>query len=1111
MGLDFWRKAISFSLEFPPTFLNIFLAALYLFGLGWFLWTRRADFTRLSRLQRGLLLFSLLCVFPTHGFLVLYRQNIEMLPSALVGVLPSAPALSLAGSALVLAAAIWLGPGPGLVVNLFAGLAWARFYPLTVTDLLAFSVWGGAVGLCLYQPYKGELFALLRRPLVAVPLSTLAPLVFFSLSRLVVNLPSGGLQAVDYVVTIWSNELPLWLTGGVILGALFQLAFFIPGWRPLLKDNKISVYSRSLRARLMIITMPLIILSIILSVLAVTSRAIRLARTQSLEEMARSASNASEGIANFYYTGRNLLATFAEDPGLLDPLQRQHTLEVDRQVVPFFQELLLVDLTLEIVDAAPAGAGEIKLSPEELFLVRQGAELGISQITHLTELSPTQYMLTIVQPVMGDEMGVPQALLLGRIQLDVNPMMRRVIDALQKTWGIGAGFILDERGSIIAHHDPQWVLRPWTAGADASQYPVSQGIAYNDINPESGERVLTYILDVAGTPYRVVLQLPFSAVLETATAIAGPLLVVQLSTGLILLFALPFFSGRIIQPLNTLAEAANRIAHGNLRIPVDISGEDEVAQVGQAFEQMRLGLRARLNDLSLLLNIAQRAAATLDLAQGVQPILEGALAETGATVARFILLRGGGQLQQVFPFGKEAATFNELDRAFTQVSIRRRDPLIINDLTQTQSTAAAARDLGSVAIFPVHIQEATVAVFWVGADEPDVFDNAKSNFLSTLASQASFMVQNAQLFQTAEGERRRLATILASTSDAILVTDAKSHLLLTNPAAQELWHLDERAHGRLVSELPIPEVLSAALATADDAQQPPNVEVPLADGRTFFASIAPIAGATGAAFGKVVVMRDVTHFKELDEMKSEFVATVSHDLRAPLTFIRGYATMLMMVGELNEKQQEYLERILAGIDQMGALIGDLLNLRRIEAGVGIRQEPCRLGLILVEAVDTMRARGATKGTTMRLEPTEGAPTVIGDRTLLRQAVSNLIDNAVKYTPAGGQVSVGLAVKDREAIIHITDTGIGIAPEDQVRLFEKFYRIKRRETGNIQGTGLGLALVKSIVERHKGRVWVESEVEKGSTFYIALPLPTAEQEQAAIEAASSVPIGAPLDL
>jgi signal transduction histidine kinase len=236
-------------------------------------------------------------------------------------------------------------------------------------------------------------------------------------------------------------------------------------------------------------------------------------------------------------------------------------------------------------------------------------------------------------------------------------------------------------------------------------------------------------------------------------------------------------------------------------------------------------------------------------------------------------------------------------------------------------------------------------------------------------------------------------------------------------------------------------------------------------------------------------MRDVTHFKELDEMKSEFVATVSHDLRAPLTFIRGYATMLMMVGDLNDKQHDYLDRILQGIEQMSALIDDLLNLRRIEAGVGIEQEPCRLGVVLVEAVDTMRARATAKGITLRLEPTEGSPTVVGDQTLLRQAIGNLVDNAIKYTPAGGQVSVGMEIKpsDSEVVLHVSDTGIGIAPEDQLRLFEKFYRIKRRETGNVPGTGLGLALVKSIVERHQGRVWVESKLNQGATFYVALPL------------------------
>ena len=143
------------------------------------------------------------------------------------------------------------------------------------------------------------------------------------------------------------------------------------------------------------------------------------------------------------------------------------------------------------------------------------------------------------------------------------------------------------------------------------------------------------------------------------------------------------------------------------------------------------------------------------------------------------------------------------------------------------------------------------------------------------------------------------------------------------------------------------------------------------------------------------------------------------------------------------------------------------------------------------SVCTVSGMAFRSTSTPRRCPAEGAPTVIGDRTLLRQAVSNLVDNSIKYTPAGGQVSVGLGMNDQEAVIRIADTGIGIAAEDQVRLFEKFYRIKRRETGNVQGTGLGLALVKSIIERHGGRVWVESELNKGSTFYIALPLPDKE--------------------
>ena len=448
---------------------------------------------------------------------------------------------------------------------------------------------------------------------------------------------------------------------------------------------------------------------------------------------------------------------------------------------------------------------------------------------------------------------------------------------------------------------------------------------------------------------------------------------------------------------------------------------------------------------------------------------------------------------------------------------RRKEPLVAQDLDTAKGVPPLPKYIKSLAAFPVSHLDKIVAILWIGAGEVNAFDDDRINFLTTLVSQAGILTDNVRLFQTAEGGRQRLAAILASTTDAILVTDEETRLLLINPAAQRLLNIDGTAYGQHLQNLGLPDTLTDALnqqavtarrvrryqialpesvrdavAYTSDDHNVPSVEIPLEDGRTFYASIAPIRDRDGVISGVVVVMRDVTHFKELDEMKSEFVATVSHDLRAPLTSMRGYTTMLNMVGDLSDKQRDYVQKILVGIEQMNTLIGDLLNLRRVEAGVGIRQDPCRLGLILVEAVDAMRARAAAKSITLQLLPAEGAPTVFGDRSLLRLAVGNLVDNAIKYTPSGGEVRVSLDTRDHEVVIRISDNGIGIAPGDQVRLFEKFYRIKRRETGNVKGTGLGLALVKSIVERHDGRVGVESIINEGSTFYIELPLPEGDE-------------------
>jgi signal transduction histidine kinase len=308
---------------------------------------------------------------------------------------------------------------------------------------------------------------------------------------------------------------------------------------------------------------------------------------------------------------------------------------------------------------------------------------------------------------------------------------------------------------------------------------------------------------------------------------------------------------------------------------------------------------------------------------------------------------------------------------------------------------------------------------------------------------------------------------------------------LCNPAAESAFEIvSGSAIGRLVTQL-WSEPSVARLFPSDGSTETRTEEIMLNDGRTLYGSASSISDGGGEVLGRVAVMRDITHLKELDAMKSEFVATVSHDLRAPLTYMRGYATMLPMVGPLSPKQQDYTEKVMAGIEQMTELIDDLLDLGRIEAGVGLVREMCSLADIARSVVETQKPQALSRGLNLRTGKLADR-IIAGDHGLLRHAIANLVENAIKYTPTDGTITVAVEEQDSALVISVKDTGLGIAPADQARLFERFYRVKRRETVDITGSGLGLAIVKSIAQWHRGRVWVESQVGEGATFYILIP-------------------------
>lgn len=259
------------------------------------------------------------------------------------------------------------------------------------------------------------------------------------------------------------------------------------------------------------------------------------------------------------------------------------------------------------------------------------------------------------------------------------------------------------------------------------------------------------------------------------------------------------------------------------------------------------------------------------------------------------------------------------------------------------------------------------------------------------------------------------------------------------------------------------------------------------DGRTYLA-MASAMTAEGKMVGRVCILRDVTQLKELDTLKSDFVATVSHDLRSPLTLMRGYATMLEMAGSLNDQQKNYAKMIVHGVDNMAKLVNNLLDLGRIDFGVGLQVESSPVLDILERVTGSLQMQAKEKQISLGVEIPKDMPHAIqADQALLHQALYNLVENALKYTPEGGEVTVHLQTSPSALTFAVQDSGIGIPRSDMPRLFEKFYRGTNREALAQRGTGLGLAIVKSIAERHGGKVWVESELGKGSVFHLQIPL------------------------
>ncbi|MGH2524395.1 MAG: sensor histidine kinase, partial [Anaerolineales bacterium] len=238
---------------------------------------------------------------------------------------------------------------------------------------------------------------------------------------------------------------------------------------------------------------------------------------------------------------------------------------------------------------------------------------------------------------------------------------------------------------------------------------------------------------------------------------------------------------------------------------------------------------------------------------------------------------------------------------------------------------------------------------------------------------------------------------------------------------------------------------------------------------------------------QVAVLHDVTHFKELEHVKNEFIASASHDLKNPITTVLAYSELLEKVGPLNAHQADFVSRIQRASHQMHELVLNLLELARADLGMELKLESCDLSQLLISIADEFQPQASAKAQSLQVKLPEGLPAISADGVRLRQVVRNLVGNAIKYTPNGGQVTLSAEIQAQAVRFSVQDTGPGISASDLTFIFDKFYRVQSDATQDIEGNGLGLAIVKSIVEQHGGEVAVTSTPGHGTHFSFTLPL------------------------
>ena len=1003
---------------------------------------------------------SISASYPPISHMMFFAAVPWMLAGGMIGLLP---AVGLAGmSGLLLA---YLDTHniftPLLFMSIALAYSWGirQRYRTHFFKLLRFPVFGGLVSMvvCIGLLFLASLLSVPGDLIIKIVVSAARmPKMIFSLMGMVFI---GGIIATFIGVLfekLWGGEGPLETAPG----------------------------EKSLAFRILVIIIPLFALiwcGLAIGYWRVTESD---TRQEMISQLINSTGSVTRGASTFVETGESLLNEIAIAPQTTtaSAVELQEIFAQETTAATFFDQLGLFDKDGVLITRFSKDPPET-LAPVPNGLIVKDLLLA-DGISMEIVLSVTDEELPRLEFLYGinDISGQITRIVWGQTTVKNNPVNQGWITVISNLEEVGGSVqVANAFGEILYQSDSELVQE---------QYQMSQSKTptFFEGHNQVGAQTLNYYEPFLNSDWSVLASIPTIIIQEITWEKTKPVLIVTIVAMLLILLVAMSAFGPLIKDIKQINSLTSQVSTGNYAVQLERSKAGaEMGQLMGVVGRMVASLRHQLIHQEKLLHTSIDLETQGNLGGVIQKIMQTALTQK-VTAVRVALqdpldLSSKGQLVNQFGLGKYANEFSSIDEDIL-IKLNTDENMILfkTQVGQELSFSKGVPQPTTVIAHSLRWEGKIFGALWVTRHDGKYPDKSEVSFFENLTKIASGAVMKAQIEQNIRLQQTQLKLILDAVPDAVLISDQSGQVIYNNKRANTL--LGHSIGGKQLKALFEDQNLVELLEWGREGFHSKEIETH--EGKFFHVVTQPIE-LNPREKGQATLITELTDQRVRESRKSEFVTTVSHELRSPLTLIHGYAKILRLTGDLNQQQDGYINKIIGSVEEMTNLVQNLLDLGRLESGTSLVLDQLTVQEIGQKIVSNMDVQAKQKNISIHTSFPDTPIVFHGDSTLLTQALRNLLDNAIKYTKMGGKVIMSAETNQGNLTFSIKDTGIGIAPLDQRHIFEKFKSISKDPGSEKQGSGLGLAIVKSIAERHQGRVWFETKLGQGSTFYFQIPI------------------------